>query len=278
MRVNAYVLAADPTWIENSISAYYHHVDRIVVSYDRSHRGWTGAPIRSREALHLITSLDTEKKVELLSGDYSRLGSDPMRSETRQRQEALDAAGRDADWVLQLDTDEVIPRADQLLSVLEAAPADVRSVDWPMRVLYRKLGADRYLEVCGSQGEAFFEYPGPVAARAGAHLVEARRAEGPWLRPVMPGDTTSTQVARSVTKGEVRTPLPREAEAIWHNSWARSPINVLRKVRAWGHNQGLRTYRYYAVTWLPSPVTWRRLRDVHPVIESTWPNLRITRL
>ena len=42
MRLTAYILAADPAWIEASIQSYYDIVEQIVVCYDRDRLGWTG--------------------------------------------------------------------------------------------------------------------------------------------------------------------------------------------------------------------------------------------
>ena len=36
MRVNAYVLAADPAWLTSSVWSYYNLGDQIVVSFDES--------------------------------------------------------------------------------------------------------------------------------------------------------------------------------------------------------------------------------------------------
>ncbi len=44
MRLNAYVLAADPAWIEESVASYYDLVQRILVSFDDSGTSWTGHP------------------------------------------------------------------------------------------------------------------------------------------------------------------------------------------------------------------------------------------
>ena len=38
----------DPAWIAQSIGSYYHLVDRIIVSYDRSGRSWAGHPFSVR--------------------------------------------------------------------------------------------------------------------------------------------------------------------------------------------------------------------------------------
>ena len=60
MRLNAYLLAADPTWIEAGIGSYYDAVAQIVVSYDRNHRGFTGRPVPVDECLARMRAIDRD--------------------------------------------------------------------------------------------------------------------------------------------------------------------------------------------------------------------------
>jgi hypothetical protein len=123
MVINAYVLVAEPSWIEASISSYYAIVDTIVVSYDRSGRGWTGAPIAVDECLDRLRAIDSARKMRFCPGEYARPGHTPMENDTYQRQQALEAAGAGADWVLAIDTDEVLPDAARFARRLRDMPA-----------------------------------------------------------------------------------------------------------------------------------------------------------
>jgi hypothetical protein len=142
-----------------------------------------------------------------------------------------------------------------------------------MRVLFRKLSDRIYLVVTGENGRGHFEYPGPIAVRGGAVVRDARRGDAPFLRPVVGGDDSSLQLTRDPADGEDRSFTITAGQAILHNSWGRSPAVVRRKVRAWGHHDGWRTWRHYLLTWLPSPYLWRWQHDVHPFSEGLWPRL-----
>jgi hypothetical protein len=195
-------------------------------------------------------------------------------AETRQRQEALSRASTDADWVLQLDADEVLPDWQALLETMELAdPTEMVAIEWPMRVLFRRLARDRYLEVVTAGGMPQYEYPAPIAVRPYSNLVDGRRTHGAFLRAIVRGDRYSTQLQIPRTSVEERHELLEPNQAIWHNSWARSPKHIRTKIRSWGHNQGLRSWVYYYVKWLPAPLTWRILRDFHPLYPSLWPRL-----
>lgn len=277
MRLHAYVLAADPAWIERSISAYYDLVDEIVVSYDRSGRGWTGAPVPVEETLERLDALDRDGKLRRVGGDYARAAATPIDCDTAQRQEALAEAGRGADWVLQIDTDEVLPRAGRLVEVLRHADdRGIDAVEWPMRVLFRSLRGGRFLEVCERDGRDRFEYPGPIAVRPGARLVDARRAEGPFLRPMVRGDDRSLQLIQRPAEGETRAEMLAPEDAILHYSWAGSSERIRSKVSSWGHSSGRRSQAFYRLRWRPAPYVWRVMRDFHPFADGLWPALKIS--
>lgn len=278
MRIHAYVLAADPTWLRLSVAAYYPHVAKLVVSHDVANRGWSGAPVRVEESLAVLRQLDVDGKIEIVTGDYeARPGEHRLIADTRQRRDALARASAGADWVLQIDSDEVLPKWAPLRAALETAAAlELPAVEWPMRVLYRRLSDGSYLEVATAEGTVHLEYPGPVAVRPGVELADCRRTTSAYLRPLVRGDRFSLQVRQPPADGEHRAELLDEDEAIWHNSWARTPRVVRGKIGAWSHNEGVRSWRYYYATWLPAPLTWRLLRRVHPFCRPLWPRLRPT--
>jgi hypothetical protein len=277
VRLHAYVLAADPAWLERSVLSYYDLVDEIVASYDRSGRGWTGAPVPAATALERLEALDRDGKVRRVGGDYAEAAGTPIECDTAQRREALAEAGRGADWVLQIDTDEVLPRPDRLAVLLSyAQDRGLEAVEWPMRVLFRSLRGGRFLEVCERDGRDRFEYPGPIAVRPGVPLVDARRAEAPFLRPTVRGAGRSLQLARPPAPGETRAELLSSEEAILHYSWAGSAARIRSKVDSWGHSEGRRSRAFYRLRWWPAPYMWRAMRDFHPFARGLWPALKIS--
>jgi hypothetical protein len=274
-RIKAYVLAADPTWLERSVGAYYDLVDEIVVSYDRFSRGWTGTPVPVEECLTRLRVLDGDRKMRFVAGNFSSKVKDPMENDTLQRGVALKVASENSDWVLQLDTDEWLPEPQALLETINRADdLDADGVDWPMRVLYRNLGLSGALEVCAPDGGDHFEYIAPVAVRSGSFLLHSRRIRGRILRAVVKGDSRSIQLKRPLEAGEVREERLRSRQAIVHNSWARSPVELMSKLASWSHS-GASAWRHFFLHWLPSPFLWRRQRNVHPLFGSVWPALRI---
>jgi hypothetical protein len=277
IRLNAYVLAADPTWLEVSVNAYYDRVSRIVVSFDERGRGWTGASIPVEECLARLRSIDRKRKMSFEGGCYSGVAADPMYNDTLQRNAALASASCGADWVLQLDTDEWMPNFDRFhAGIVRADAMGLCGLEWPMRVLYRRVN-NRVLEVCSLRGNDHFEYIAPVAVRSGTRLVHSRRAEAPFLRAVATGDSESIQLQHAPASLEVRAELLEAEDAIVHNSWARTPLELRRKLASWSHSS-LRAWLYYATRWLPSKWTWRWMCNLHPFFGGVWPALRFCKI
>lgn len=240
LRTNAYVLAADPAYLAASIQAYYPYVDSIVVSYDRSGRSWTGTPLPIDECLTTIKELDVAGKCVFAPGDYWRPGIDPLDNDTHQRRQALTAASRDADWVLQLDTDEIMVAPEAFFACLSRADdAGASALDYPSRWLYARTGdvrsgGGRYLEGSTRLWRPAASYPGPLAVRSGTQLELARQAPAaPRYRvDLRPWNTDPAQGRTSV----VHEVIPVE-HAVVHYSWVRDADQMRRKFGWSGHTE-----------------------------------------
>ncbi|QJW35985.1 hypothetical protein [Cellulosimicrobium protaetiae] len=232
MRLTAYVLLADPSFLAASLRAYYDHVDRIVLSYDETSTSWTGTPIPVDECLAIAKEVDRDGKCVHAPGRFARLDEHPLDNDTFQRQVALDEASEGADWVLQLDTDEVMLSPAAFLASLERAEAAGASgLDYPARWLYSRVAPGRYLEASSRFGRPVASYPGPLAVRAGTTLTHARQTDAPLYRVDLRPWNTDPSHRHDEIVHEVVDP----GDAVLHFSWVRTP-EAMRKKFGWsGH-------------------------------------------
>jgi len=183
MRINAYVLAATPHWLAASVSSYYDIVSRIVVSYDENERGWNRKELPVSDCIEILKDLDVQHKMEFIPGHFSRQGYTPFENQTHQRQIALNHASDGADWVLQLDTDEVIPDSTVFMQQIEKSQhAGADALYYPSRWLYQHIRGEYFLERSTRFWRIAASFPGPLAVKAHSRLQFARQTRTPGYR------------------------------------------------------------------------------------------------
>jgi hypothetical protein len=233
VRLNAYVLAGDPAWIPQSLASYYPYVERIIVSYDSTGRSWSGAPLSVAESLQRIADADPEGKVRLLPGEHTMTGDSVMATETAQRQQALDAASEGADWVIQLDTDEIVPSMPALLRQRDlAADHGAQAVEYPARMFYSRTKDGAFLEHCGRFWTTQAAFPGPVLVSAGTRLSLSRQAASAPLHRVDVAPWNTDPAHGLGTRVHAVVPA---RDAIVHMSWVRSDAQMREKSVVSGH-------------------------------------------
>ena len=264
MRLNAYVLAGDPAWIAQSIGAYYRLVDRIVVAYDRSGLSWAGYPLSVGEALGRLRKADPDGKIVLLPGDWVDPSRPALDIETEQRQAALDVASESADWVVQLDTDEILAEPSTFVRCISVADAHAASaLHYPLRWLYARSRSGAFLEVCGRWWGTQSGYPGPLAVRAGTRLTHGRQASS---TPTYRVDVTPWNTDPAHPRGARVHRVVSPAQAALHMSGVRTEAQRLEKSIVSGHASAHR--------WESELRDWRR-RGNHPWLTSaTTPLMR----
>lgn len=273
MKINAYILAADPAWIEASISSYVNIVDQIIVSYDENGKSWSGTPIAIDECLRRLKAMNCAFKMRFCPGHFARSQYTPMENDTYQRQCALDEASRNVDWVLQLDTDEILPHAARFKDFL--ASPNLERCDgllWPMRTFFGELPDGRFLEICDHRHHQLSSFPGPVAVKSGCRLRHARQAEGQIYRCEIASQSRDPADLNALVHHQIAP-----EDAIIHMSWVRDAQEMQRKLGSWGHSGDLKNLKMLR-TWEKAQKRWFFTRNFHPLNSKWWPALRPTHL
>lgn len=232
LRLNAYLLAADPWWLEESVTSYYDLVDRIVVSYDRDGISWTGTPLPVDECLDRLRAIDVDGKCDFRPGHFARLDHAPLDNDTHQRATALSQASTGCDWVIQLDTDEVLQDPGEFRSCLqEADDRAATGLEFPSRYLYARTPRGQFLEMSSRLWGPVGNYPGPVAVASGTVPRHARQADVDLFRvDFSPHNTDPRHRFDTVVHRTVGLDA-----GILHYYWVRSEENMVRKTRWSGH-------------------------------------------
>lgn len=267
----AYVLLGDTRWVRQSVLSYYDHVTRLVAIGDRHCRGWDGQPLSVEASAAAVADLDHENKVEFVCDDLYLPGMHPVALDTRARQLGLARARQHADWVLQIDLDEIVPCPEVLVQhVRQAAEQDADAVDFPSRWFMGKVGGrtDTYLEACSATWRTAAHYPGPLAVGPTATLNYARRAFARTYRVDIRKRNTYPEYTRDHPVHAVVPPR----EAVIHMSWV-LPHEQLPSYKCdqYGHEfdfdmNRFRSYRAWRLRhpWLTTLGTPLRAWHGHP--------------
>ena len=198
-----------------------------------------------------------------------------MRLETDQRQTALDAASEGADWVIQLDTDEIVPSPSVFAGLIERADDHAaQALEYPARVFHARAADGAFLEHCGRLWGWQAAYPGPVAVRAGTALSFARQAAtAPSYRvDLAPWNTDPAHPHNAPVHHVVH---PRHA--LLHMSWVRTEAQMVEKSVVSGH-AGARDWDRELSTWRWRASHRRLAALAAPVTRDPSQRFRVSRL
>jgi hypothetical protein len=256
MKINAYILAADPAWIEASVLSYYNLADRIVVSYDQDSLGWTGVPVDVEQCLNRLKRIDRDNKFDYRPGHFARkeFFATPMQNDTHQRQVALDQASDGADWVLQLDTDEILPDCMMFKKCIGDAISDeCDGLTWPSRGMSHRISKSVFLEIGARFWRPRWGRQAPYAVKSHSQLNHSRRCDG----KIYHVDCRRKQSVLQYPHVEYADKVIRPSKALIHMSWVR-PVDLLeKKLNSWSHA--------YDKDWSSSMKRWHSVAR-HPLL------------
>lgn len=222
-RINAYIMLGDPSWMRTSLESYASAIDRLVVAVDENNRSWAGVDLTPaiEASRKLLARLDLDCEIQWLERDFRAVGGNLIAAETLQRQAALDAASDGADWVVQLDTDEVVPDLDFFLRCVKAADrAGADALNYSLRSVRSHIAGSWFVEESLRRMTYADAIPGPTAVRSGTRLQLCRKADVPDFNC-----TVNWRPDRKITPDK----------AIIHFSWVRSAAVFRAKSRISGH-------------------------------------------
>ena len=262
MSIGAYVLLADPAFLASSLRSYYDMVDTIAIVYDESALSWTGKPLPLDDLLATVKEVDSASKCTYLPGNFHDPAMAPLDADTAQRRAGIAALNSSVDWILQIDTDEVLGSAARLEQAIRSAEQAGRAaVEFPARWIYAHVRDHLYLERCTRLWGICAGFPGPIAVRRGTELTLARQCDQPLWRVDFRRRNTDPAHPRDARVDGTVGPQ----DGIWHFSWVRSEREMRLKATTSGHVGDF--------DWSPEIDRWKRRQD-HPWVTTLLTPLR----
>jgi hypothetical protein len=234
-----FCVAYDWKLLELSLPVIYSKVDQICLSVDRDRLSWNGNSffIDEDSFLGFIRALDTEKKIILLEESFYDAQRQPIYNECYQRRRMAEVLG-EADWILQIDTDEIFLNIDDFISFLSH---------------YNKL--KRPVNIHG----------------VWINLIKQTRSGFIYsILPTPPLATNKAAYEYGRTNGHFNV---YTNTFLAHITWARDNEEVRFKLENWGHSTEFNGVSFYRIWEALDDFNWRYIKDFHPMNKRPIPSL-----
>ncbi len=235
------LLAYDTVYFEESVRSYLDIVDEVVIGLDENRETWSGG---SFDLDPHITSrlLGISDKVRIVEDQFFIPGLSAMENDTRERN-FLSSHVQGADWLLSIDSDELLMNASDLQDFLASQSDKDNCLLGNWVSVYKELD-DSYL-VVGNSGEVFL-HPTPIVTSVPEIFINAR-----WT-----------------TQSNIMSPA-----ILLHFTWARSEEELRRKLDNWGHSSDFCIDHHFELWVNADGTNFRTYKDFHPLEPEAWPGL-----
>ncbi|MGD1319408.1 hypothetical protein [Chryseobacterium sp. 2R14A] len=241
-----YLLSYDYKFIFNSIKQIYDFSDQIFICYDQDGKTWAGNDFEIPEIVFSeIQKLDHQKKIVFYADTFYVKGVSTIDLDTRQRNMLAKKMGSGG-WHLQIDSDEYPVGFDKLAHFLRKQKYLLRNpTKTPVNFFVNFVTLFKQIE------EGFF--------------VVAPYTESCFLITNTPEYVNARFPKNNYT-------LHLDFNNI-HQSWARSPEEILQKINNWGHNNDFDTQEFYKRWYELNQENYTEFKNFHPLSPSDWKEL-----
>jgi hypothetical protein len=239
-------VAYDWYLLEHALPPIYKDADLICLSLDRNRRSWSGKDFTLDENSfrEFVRQHDPDGKIKIYEDDFSIAKISPAENEVRQRMLMASFMGTGG-WHIQIDCDEYFLNFAGFVEYLHSLSfrSDKINVLCPLLTLFKKVDGG-YL-VINSHDAKTTEYV-PVATRYPHY--EFGRKNGYF----------------NIYTNYV----------LVHQSWARTPDEIVSKLRHWGHSKDFDPEKYTRFWQVLNASNFQTVSDFHPIEPKRWSSLR----
>jgi hypothetical protein len=237
------LLAYDYRYAFSAIRSYYEIADEIILGLDRDRLTWMRQPfdIDMNEVADFISQVDQKNKIRIFAADFHS-NDHPMINETMERN-ALSLQCSESNWIIQIDSDEILMNAPEFRQWLLPARPDCRYAATWINVF--KSFDDKVLLIDPPTGLT------PVATKLRGQYASARVTQQPVIV----------------------SPL-----TLLHFCYGRTPEDLLQKLRNWGHARDFDVNAFFEMWQSVSLQNYQSLHNFHPLNGPIWPGLKLATL
>jgi hypothetical protein len=249
-----FCVAYDWELLKKSVPRIYAHADSICLSIDRNRKSWAGQRYDFNEGdfSSWLSSIDTQRKIDLYEDDFSLPELSAMKNDNRQRNMMAARMGAGG-WHIQIDSDEYFidfPRFVEFLKSIDPNPT----------------GNEKPVNICGCWIPLIKRLP------QGYLFVDFKKA----LPETAPVATNVPVYERARHNGHFNL---ISSHYVVHETWSRSENELWFKINNWGHSDEeldsqARKLSYYNLWKVLDEFNYEYVTNFHPAIPHTWPALK----
>ncbi|MBK9140854.1 MAG: hypothetical protein IPM23_00040 [Candidatus Melainabacteria bacterium] len=233
------LLAYDTSYFEESVKGYLDLVDEVLIGLDENRQTWTGK-FYDLDSSIVEKLLAISPKVKIVEDQFFIPGLAPMENETRERN-VLSSLASDVDWLLSIDSDEILINPNDLSDYLANASSGFVLGSWI--TVFKELD-DAYLVI--GKDKAIHLWPTAIATNRSEAYINARWTDQrPILSPAL----------------------------LLHFSWARTEDELRQKLQNWGHSNDFNVSNFLDMWLKADEKSYRDFRNFHPMTPEAWPEL-----
>jgi hypothetical protein len=224
-------VAYDWEFLKHSLPAIYNHVDSICLSVDANCKSWNGNPfhVDNGGLKNFVDSIDRDKKIKILQESFYSSDRTPINNECYQRKRMAEVLG-EADWIIQIDTDEILMNPKDFINELKK----------------------------------YKTYKRPVNIH-GVWINLIKQTETGFIYSVLktpPLATNRPDYNYGRTNGHFNI---YTNSFIAHITWARPEEEVRYKLQNWGHSHEFNGLSFFKIWQALDDFNWRYIKGFHPM-------------
>jgi hypothetical protein len=237
------LMAYDYAYALKAVRSYYEIADEIILGVDADRISYTHKPFEMDmgEVRRELEKLDVRGIVRVVEGNFHR-EKHPLDNETRERSE-LSMLCAEGNWIVQIDSDEMLLNAREFRNWL--IPADADACVWAKWISVFKTFGDRALVIHPANEST------PVATKWRGAYTAARRTN-------QPGAGSPLQML--------------------HFSWGRSGGELRQKLENWSHSWDFDLEGFYRLWESVTLQNYGQFRNFHPNEPALWPGLAVVEI
>jgi hypothetical protein len=234
-------LAYDWKYAFSAIRSYYAIADEIILGLDADRISWANKPFLfdDQAVARFIAEIDRDKKIRIIQGNFHAQKT-PMENDTAERKQ-LGAVCRPGNWVVQIDTDEILLNPLEFKSFMDHWMHPDATIEASWQPVYKIIG-NKALVVGGR----------------------------PETTPVATREPQRYRYARVTNQPICVSPL-----RLLHLTFCRSEEEVLQKLTNWSHTTDVDVNKCFDMWRTVNLDNYHQLKNFHAVHGPLWPHLEI---